>query len=146
MPVLVSVLQMLILVVGKVEPPYRRPAHVSWSARGQAGSQKRWVPTLHLLYFSMIGQRWRSVYYYFPAQLYGIETAKCKKTAIVVQLHRTPEADRREGDQAGNFRKSKQRGSSGYGNEWTRIVIILSFRFHLVGSPCSHIFVQTIQR
>jgi hypothetical protein len=87
MPVLVSVLQMLTLVVGKVEPPYRRPAHVSWSARGQAGSQKRSVPTLHLLYFSMIGQRWRSVYYYFPAQLYGIETAKCKKTAIVVQLH-----------------------------------------------------------
>ena len=94
----------------------------------------------------MIGQRWRSVYYYFPAQLYGIETAKCKKTAIVVQLHQkqtvarviklaTSEKVNREG--------GADMETSG---EWTTIVIILWFRFHLVGSPCSHIFVQTIQR
>jgi hypothetical protein len=41
MPVLVSVLQMLTLGVGKVGPPYRRPAHVAWSARGQAGSHRK---------------------------------------------------------------------------------------------------------
>jgi hypothetical protein len=31
--------------------------------------------------------------------------------------------DRREGDQAGNLRKSKQRGRGRHGNEWTTIVI-----------------------
>jgi hypothetical protein len=116
MPVLVSVLQMLTLVVGKVEPPYRRPAHVAWSARGQAGSRKKigthsplavflhdWTKVakcLLLLSSSALWDRDRKMQ----------EDGNCCTT--------TPEADRREGDQAGNFRKSKQRGRGGYGNEW----------------------------
>jgi hypothetical protein len=65
----------------------------------------------------MVGQKWRSIYYNSPAQLYGIETSKCNSTAIIVQLYQK-QIDRREGDQAGaTSEKVNKREKGGHGNE-----------------------------
>lgn len=52
------------------------------------------------------------MYYYSPGQLYGIETSKGKKTAMVVQLYQK-QIDRREGDQAGmTYEKVNKEGGA----------------------------------